>query len=154
MKILVKCTFVIFPVMIFAAFVVAQQVAHKIVTTPTTTAQTSSGDKSVAPEAATDESDGPVYQIGGSVRPPVATYTPGPEFAKEASKNKFSGNVVVALIVDANGNPKNVHVLRGMGMGLDEKAVQAVQRYKFKPATKDGKPVAVYVNVAVNFRSF
>ena len=152
MKMLVKCGFFIFAVMIPAALAVAQQDAHSSVATPTGT--TSLGDKSVAPQATTNDSDGPVYQVGGSVHPPVATYTPDPKFAKEASKNKFSGNVVVALIVDANGNPQNVHVLRGMGMGLDEKAVQAVQQYKFKPATKDGKPVAVYVNVAVNFRSF
>ena len=50
--------------------------------------------------------------------------------------------------------PKNVHVLRGVGMGLDEKAVQAVQQYKFKPALQNGKPVAVYLNVEVNFQIF
>ena len=97
---------------------------------------------------------GGVYQVGGSVRPPIAIYTPDPEFSEEARKAKFSGNVVVSLIVDASGNPKNVHVLRGVGMGLDEKAVQAVQQYKFKPALQNGKPVAVYLNVEVNFQIF
>jgi protein TonB len=97
---------------------------------------------------------GGVYQVGGSVRPPIAIYTPDPEFSEEARKAKFSGNVVVSLIVDANGNPKNVHVLRGVGMGLDEKAVAAVQQYKFKPALQNGKPVAVYLNVEVNFQIF
>jgi protein TonB len=47
-----------------------------------------------------------------------------------------------------------VHVLRGVGMGLDQKAVAAVQQYKFKPALKDGKPVPVYVNIEVNFQIF
>ena len=97
---------------------------------------------------------GGVYQVGGSVRPPIAIYTPDPEFSEEARKAKFSGNVVVSLIVDADGHPKNVHVLRGVGMGLDEKAVQAVQQYKFKPALQNGKPVAVYLNVEVNFQIF
>jgi protein TonB len=97
---------------------------------------------------------GGVYQVGGSVRPPIAIYTPDPEFSEEARKAKFSGDVIVSLIVDANGNPKNVRVLRGVGMGLDEKAVAAVQQYKFKPALQNGKPVAVYLNVEVNFQIF
>ncbi|HEV2576734.1 MAG TPA: energy transducer TonB [Acidobacteriaceae bacterium] len=97
---------------------------------------------------------GGVYQVGGSVRPPIAIYTPDPEFSEEARKAKFSGNVVVSLIVGADGKPRNVHVLRGVGMGLDEKAVEAVQQYKFKPAMQNGKPVAVYLNVEVNFQIF
>jgi protein TonB len=97
---------------------------------------------------------GGVYQVGGSVRPPIAIYTPDPEFSEEARKAKFSGNVVVSLIVDRDGKPRNVHVLRGVGMGLDEKAVEAVQQYKFKPALQNGKPVAVYLNVEVNFQIF
>jgi protein TonB len=97
---------------------------------------------------------GGVYQVGGSVRPPVAIFTPDPEFSEEARKAKFSGNVMVSLIVDPSGKPRNVHVLRGVGMGLDQKAVEAVEQYKFKPAMKDGKPVAVYVNIEVNFQIF
>jgi protein TonB len=97
---------------------------------------------------------GGVYQVGGGVRPPIAIYTPDPEFSEEARKAKFSGNVVVSLIVDKDGHPQRVHVLRGVGMGLDEKAVEAVQQYKFKPALKNGVPVAVYLNVEVNFQIF
>ena len=97
---------------------------------------------------------GGIYQVGGSVRPPIATYTPDPEFSEEARKAKFSGNVMVSLIVGVDGKPRNVHVLRGVGMGLDQKAVEAVQQYKFKPALKDGKPVPVYVNIEVNFQIF
>ena len=97
---------------------------------------------------------GGVYQVGGSVRPPIVTYQVDPEFSEEARKAKFSGNVVVSLIVGADGEPRNVHVLRGVGMGLDEKAVAAVQQYRFKPATRNGKPVAVYLNVDVNFEIF
>ncbi len=97
---------------------------------------------------------GGVYQVGGSVRPPIVVYQVDPEFSEEARKAKFSGNVVVSLIVGADGRPRNVHVLRGVGMGLDEKAVEAVQQYKFKPATQNGKAVSVYLNVEVNFQIF
>jgi protein TonB len=62
--------------------------------------------------------------------------------------------VTVSTIVDQHGIPQNVHVTRGVGHGLDEKAVEAVKKYRFKPAMENGKPVAVYLNVEVNFRIF
>ena len=62
--------------------------------------------------------------------------------------------MLLNLTVDANGTPENVHVLRGAGNGLDEKAVEAVKQYKFKPGMDDGKPVAVTMNVEVNFKLF
>jgi TonB family protein len=61
---------------------------------------------------------------------------------------------MLSVIVDAHGNPQNVHVIRTLGMGLDEKALEAVRRYRFKPGTKDGKPVSVLISVAVDFRLF
>ena len=64
------------------------------------------------------------------------------------------GIVLVTLVVDANGNPQNVHLVRGVGMGLDEKALEAVRQYKFKPARYNGKPVPVQLNVEVNFQIF
>lgn len=97
---------------------------------------------------------GGVYQVGGSVRAPQVIYSVDPEFSEEARKAKFSGNVQVALIVDAQGLPKNIRVERGVGMGLDEKAVEAVRQYRFKPAMKDGKPVPVEIYVEVNFQIF
>ena len=97
---------------------------------------------------------GGVYHIGGGVRPPSVIYSVDPEFSEEARKAKFSGNVLVDLIVDENGLPSHVRVARGVGMGLDEKAVEAVRQYKFKPATKDGKPVKVELTVEVNFQIF
>jgi protein TonB len=97
---------------------------------------------------------GGVKQIGGGVSAPVLVYSVEPEFSEEARKAKAAGNVLVALIVDAQGRPQNVHVLRGVGMGLDEQAVKAVQQYKFKPAMEAGKPVAVQLNVEVNFQIF
>ena len=97
---------------------------------------------------------GGVYHVGGGVRKPEVLYSVDPEFSEEARKAKFSGNVLVDLIVDENGLPSHVHIARGVGMGLDEKAVEAVRQYKFKPATKDGKPVKVELTVEVNFQIF
>ena len=62
--------------------------------------------------------------------------------------------VVVAVIVNMQGRPMNVHVVRGCGMGLDEKAIEAVRNWRFDPAMKDGKPVAVQINVEVNFHLY
>jgi len=68
--------------------------------------------------------------------------------------DKIGGVVAISLIVDPQGMPQNVHVARGVGHGLDESAIEAVKQYRFKPAMLDGKPVAVYLNVKVNFEIF
>ncbi|HEY0264950.1 MAG TPA: energy transducer TonB [Granulicella sp.] len=93
-------------------------------------------------------------RIGGSVSAPQLIYSVEPEFSEEARKAKVQGNVLVNLWVDTNGLPTHVHVLRGVGMGLDEKAVEAVRQYKFRPAMENGKPVLVELNVEVNFQIF
>jgi protein TonB len=97
---------------------------------------------------------GGLMHVGGGVSAPVPTYEVEPEFSEEARKAKFMGTVTVALIVNAQGLPQNVHLARGVGMGLDEKAIEAVKQYRFKPAMFNGKPVAVEVNVEVNFQIF
>lgn len=97
---------------------------------------------------------GGLYHVGGSVRPPTVIHEVDPEFSEEARKAKFSGNVQVYLIVDEQGNPSHVRVVRGVGMGLDEKAVEAVRQYRFKPAMRDGKPVRVDLYIDVNFQIF
>jgi protein TonB len=97
---------------------------------------------------------GGLRHVGGGVSAPVPIYEVEPEFSEEARKAKFMGVVTVNLIVDSKGMPQNVHVLRGVGMGLDDKAVEAVKQYRFKPAMEAGKPVAVQLNVEVNFQIF
>jgi periplasmic protein TonB len=97
---------------------------------------------------------GGLRKIGGGVSTPVVIYSVEPEFSEEARKAKFMGVVLVNLIVDTHGLPQNVHTLRGVGMGLDEKAVEAVKQYRFTPAKEGGKPVAVELNVEVNFQIF
>jgi periplasmic protein TonB len=93
-------------------------------------------------------------RIGGGVSAPILIYSVEPEFSEEARKAKVAGNVLVNLWVDTNGNPSHVHVIRGVGMGLDEKARDAVLQYKFKPAMENGHPVLVELNVEVNFQIF
>jgi protein TonB len=97
---------------------------------------------------------GGVEHIGGGVKAPTAIYTIDPEFSEEARRAKYQGEVMVQIIVDAQGNVQSPRVVRPLGMGLDEKALEAVMKYKFKPGTKDGKPVAVYMTVAINFRLY
>jgi protein TonB len=95
---------------------------------------------------------GGVFHIGGGISKPVVLYQPEPEFSEEARKAKFSGDVEVYLYVEPDGTPSHVRVVRGVGMGLDEKAIEAVRQYRFKPAMKDGKPVRVDLYVDVNFQ--
>ncbi|ADW67400.1 energy transducer TonB [Granulicella tundricola] len=97
---------------------------------------------------------GGIERIGGGVSAPIVTFQPEPEFSDEARKAKVGGNVLVYLQVDESGHPINVRVLRGIGMGLDQRAVAAVQQYRFRPAMKDGHPVRIEMNVEVNFSIF
>ena len=95
---------------------------------------------------------GGLRRIGGGVSAPILIHQVDPEFSEEARKAKYQGNVLVNLVVDANGNPQRIRVIRPLGMGLDEKAMEAVRQYKFKPAMENGKPVPVELNVDVNFQ--
>lgn len=97
---------------------------------------------------------GGIYHVGGGVSNPTLIYSPDPEFSDEARRAKYQGVCVVGLIVDTLGNPQRVHIVRPLGMGLDEKAMDAVRQYKFKPAQFKGKNVAVEVNIEVNFRIY
>lgn len=97
---------------------------------------------------------GGVYHVGGGVTAPQLIYAPDPEFSDEARRAKYQGVCVVALVVDAQGNPQDVHVIRHLGMGLDQKAIEAVRQYKFRPAMLNGRPVAVEVNIEVNFHIY
>ncbi len=97
---------------------------------------------------------GGVYHPGGGISTPKIIYSVDPEFSDEARRAKYQGVVVISLIVDAQGNPQHVRVVRRLGMGLDEKAEEAVKQYKFKPALMQGKAVPVEINIEVNFQLF
>ena len=94
------------------------------------------------------------YRPGNGVSAPRAIYDPDPEYSEEARKNKYSGIVTLTIVVDPSGRPRDIQVVRSLGMGLDEKAVEAVEKWKFAPGMKDGMPVAVKVNVEVSFRLY
>lgn len=95
---------------------------------------------------------GGVYRVGAGVSSPMIIYKVEPEYSEEARKAKFQGTVIISAIVDVDGILKDIKVVRALGLGLDEKAIEAIQKWRFKPGVKDGKPVAVHVSIEVNFR--
>ena len=97
---------------------------------------------------------GGVFRVGGGVSAPKAISTPDPEYSEEARKAKFQGTCVLWLIVGPDGHPRDIKIARTLGLGLDEKAIEAVKNWRFEPAMKDGKPVAVQINVEVSFRLY
>src|SRR5271166_3049504 len=97
---------------------------------------------------------GGAFRVGNGVSAPRALDTPDPEYSEEARKAKYQGVVVLWLIVGPDGKPRDIRVSRPLGMGLDQKAIEAVQRWRFEPAMKDGRPVSVQINVEVNFRLY
>ena len=97
---------------------------------------------------------GGAFRVGNGVSAPRALETPDPEYSEEARKAKFQGVVVLWLIVGQDGKPRDIKVTRPLGMGLDQKAIEAVNKWRFEPAMKDGRPVAVQINVEVNFRLY
>jgi TonB family protein len=92
-------------------------------------------------------------RVGGKVSAPRVKWDPEPEYSPMALRLGYQGVCVLWLIVDTDGKPRDIKVARSLGLGLDEKAIEAVQRWRFEPAMKDGKPVAVQINVEVNFRT-
>lgn len=95
---------------------------------------------------------GGVYRVGGGVTAPVVLFKKDPEYSEEARKAKYQGTVLLAIEVTPNGMANNIRVVRSLGLGLDEKAIEAVKQWKFKPGYKDGKPVTVAATIEVNFR--
>ena len=94
------------------------------------------------------------YRVGGGVSAPRVLSAPDPEYSEEARKAKYQGTVVLWVVVGPDGRPRDIRVQRSLGLGLDEKAMEAVRTWKFEPARKDGQPVAVQINVEVNFRLY
>jgi TonB family protein len=89
-----------------------------------------------------------------NVTPPHAVFMPNPEYSEQARRKKINGTVLVSLTVTVDGTTRDIKVVRGVGYGLDEKAVAAVSRWKFTPALKDGQPVEKEISVEVGFHLY
>jgi protein TonB len=90
--------------------------------------------------------------VGGSLIAPLVLDKVEPEFSDEARKAKYQGTVLQTIEIGEDGKPHKFQVLRGLGLGLDEKAIEAVSRWKFKPALRNGHPVRAAATIEVNFR--
>jgi periplasmic protein TonB len=95
---------------------------------------------------------GGVFRVGGGVTAPTLLYKVEPEYSEEARKAKYQGTVMLYVEVDPTGRAINLKVIHSLGLGLDEKAIEAVKKWKFKPGYKDGKAVTVAAQIEVNFR--
>jgi TonB family protein len=98
---------------------------------------------------------GGIYKIGEiGVSAPIPKFTPDPDYSEEARKSKTQGLVTVGAIIGADGRPRNLHIIRSLGMGLDQKALEKVRTWLFEPGKKDGQPVAVAMNIEVDFHLY
>ncbi|HEY1902288.1 MAG TPA: energy transducer TonB [Terracidiphilus sp.] len=94
---------------------------------------------------------GGLMSVGGGVNAPQLMHSVEPEFTEDARRADYQGDVSIKLIVDSQGNPQDVHLVSHLGMGLDEKAIEAVRQYKFRPAMYQGHPVSVQIVIDVAF---
>jgi TonB family protein len=97
---------------------------------------------------------GGLFRVGAGVSPPRPIFQPEPEFSEEARKAKYQGTCTVELIVGIDGHPSDIHIASSLGMGLDEKAIEAVKNWRFEPALKDGHPVPVRIQIEVDFHLY
>lgn len=95
-----------------------------------------------------------VFKIGGSVQRPEAVFTPAPEFPDRANYENSQGIVILNVVVDRSGKVQNIRLVRPAGMGMEEEAVATVSKWRFKPAQREGEPVAVEMNIEVAFNKF
>jgi TonB family protein len=96
----------------------------------------------------------PVFRVGKGVSPPTVITHIDPEVSAYARRAKFQGTITLLLVVNRDGLPTNIHIGSPLGGGLDAKAVRAAQSWRFKPAEKDGQPVAVEIALEVNFHLY
>jgi len=95
-----------------------------------------------------------LFPLGRGVTAPQVIFNPEPTFSEEARKAKTQGRVTLLLVVGKDGLPYDIRVQESIGMGLDEKAIEAVNRWRFRPATLNGQPVATRIEVEVDFHLY
>jgi TonB family protein len=110
------------------------------------------GDLNLAiPEGPPGPSLGPILQVGGEVERPIPLYAPRPGYTEEARQARIQGVVLLQLVIDREGNVRSAKIIKGLPMGLDQKAVETVKEWKYQPAAQNGQPVSVYMNLTINF---
>ena len=102
----------------------------------------------------TDKTSDAVYEAGNGVIPPKAVHTPNPSFSEPARGRKVHGVVALSMIVTAEGRVRDVTVTKSLDEDLDKRAISAVSAWRFKPGTKDGRPVAVRLRAQVEFNLY
>ena len=95
---------------------------------------------------------GGVFRVGGGVSAPLLIHKVEPEYTDEARAAKYQGTVSLYVEIGPDGTPTNIKVVRSLGLGLNEKAIECVKQWRFKPGMKDGRPVTVMATIEVNFR--
>ena len=93
-----------------------------------------------------------VYRVGEGVKAPALIAKVEPEYSEEARTAKYQGTVVLYVEIGTDGLAHNIHVIKGLGLGLDERALEAIDRWRFRPGSKDGNPVPVSATIEVNFK--
>ena len=95
----------------------------------------------------------PSFRVGGGIRPPRLLSKMEPEYTPEARTARFQGTVLLSVVVDTDGIARDITIMRGLGLGLDEKAAEAVSKWRFEPGRDaDGNPTRVKATIEVNFR--
>jgi len=113
-----------------------------------------SQDLSPATPAVVDRASRGPGSLSARMAPPVPIHTAEPEYSDEARRKKIQGIVIVSLLVTTDGLPTDIRVERSLGHGLDEKALETAGQYRFKPAMKDGVPVATRISIEMNFKLY
>lgn len=93
-------------------------------------------------------------RVGNGITAPKAIYDPNPDYTDRARKKKIRGPVVVSIVVTEDGDVREAKVVTSLDKDLDKQAVKIVSTWKFEPATKDGKPVAVRIKVEVDYKLY
>jgi Gram-negative bacterial TonB protein C-terminal len=91
-------------------------------------------------------------RVGGEVKPPKPIHTPDPAFNDYGREFHLTGTTILWTVVDETGHTQKLHIEKPLGCGMDEHALEKVHEWRFEPATRDGKPVPVMINIEVNYR--
>ncbi|MGH9487889.1 MAG: energy transducer TonB [Terriglobales bacterium] len=93
-------------------------------------------------------------RVGGNISTPIPIFDPQPQYSPAAREAKFQGTIIIAVIIGADGRVYDAQILRSVGLGLDQKALEAVALWRFQPAERNGHPVRVRADIQVNFHLY